>query len=152
MTIYQLKKPCFLLDWGPHPDDEGHAHYDTHAEAQAVLAGERGDGDGDEGELVQLAPARIRELPYLCWVAECDAPDGPEGTCGDTLGDDDEGPACIHFASADELFEWMPGEGWTRLGADGALCWTCCPEGAASPEPSPVELEAAGQLRFPGVA
>lgn len=147
MSIHQLKAPCFVLDWGPHPDDVGLAHYDTHAEAEAALAGERDEDGGG------LAPARIRELPYLCWVAECDAPEGPEGTCGDTLGDDDEGPTCIHFESADELFEWMPGEGWTRAGADGALCYDHgpdCPDELPA-SLSPAEIEAAGQLALPGV-
>ena len=148
MTIHQLKAPCFVLDWGPHPDDEGLAHYDTRAEAEAALAGERDEDGGG------LAPASIRELPYLCWVAECDAPEGPEGTCGDTLGDDDEGPTCIHFESADELFEWMPDEGWSRAGADGALCYDHgpdCPDELPA-SLSPAELEAAGQMRLPGVA
>ena len=88
-----------------------------------------------------------------CWIAECDAPDGPEGTCGITLGDEDEGPTCIHFETSDQIIDWMPGEGWAQDGPDGALCSAHHPDGPdaePSPLPSPAQLEAAGQLPLPG--
>ena len=75
-----------------------------------------------------------------------------EGTSGNTLGDEEEGPSCVHFETVEELLGWMPGESWTRDGADGALCWTHSPEDAAALPSSPAEPEAAGQLRLPGVA
>jgi len=156
VTIRQLPKPCFTLAPSPWDDDEGEPHYDTHAEAEAALAGLRDETDPDDpDDRPLLAKSRPRQLDAPCWVAECDAPRGMEGTCGDTLGDEDEGPPCIHFETVEELLGWMPYEGWVQVGADGALCgndaelggWPILP-----PRVSPAELEAAGQLRLPGVA
>jgi hypothetical protein len=154
MTIRQLKASCFVLDPNPRGRDEGLAHYDMRETAEAALAGERDDAGGDEDALARLDGIGIRQLDGSCWVAECDAPDGPDGCCGDTLGDEDEGPSCVHFEALDGLLEWMPGEGWVRVGADGALCgrhaelggWPVLP-----PRVPPAEQEAAGQLVIPGV-
>ena len=151
MTIHQLKQPCWVLD--PAPDDERDPHYDTHAEAEAALAELREDTDPDDpDDRPLLAKSRPRRLDVSCWVAECDAPDGPDGICGDTLGDEEEGPSCIHFESLEELYGWAPGEGWIQVFADNALCSAHNPD---NPQPallSPAELEAAGQMRLPGVA
>lgn len=152
MTIHQLAKPCWVLAPNPHDDDDRLSHYGTHAEAGSALAGERRDADGDDEEVARLAAIRATELPQPCWVAECDAPGGPEGCCSNTLGDEDEGPSCIHFETLDELLEWMPGEQWVRSGADGVLCYSHRPDDTPPIPPSPAELEAAGQLRLPGVA
>lgn len=156
MTIHQLKQPCWALDPSPWDDGQGIPHYDTHAEAEAALAGEREEIDGDDEiarkERAQPAAVQIKRLDAACWVAECDAPDGPDGICGATLGDEDEGPSCVHFETAGELFDWMPGESWIRVFADGALCWIHSPDNPEPPPPSPAELEAAGQMRLPGVA
>lgn len=155
MTIRQLPKSCFTLDPSPWDDGEGIPHYDTAAEAEAALAEEREEIDGDDEiaakETAALAKVRVKRLGTPCWVAECDAPRGMEGTCGETLGDEDEGPSCIHFETVGELSGWMPGEGWVRVFADSALCGNHNPDNPAPP-PSPAELEAAGQLRLPGVA
>jgi hypothetical protein len=97
----------------------------------------------------------IHQLENGRWVAECDAPEGQEGTCGETLGDEAEGPPRIHFATLEELLGWMPGERWARTGPDGALCYVhgpYWPDGEPEPAVSPAGLEAAGQLRLPGVA
>ena len=151
MTIHQLPKPCWVLSPNPR-DDGGLSHYGTRAEAAAALAEERRDADGDgEEALARLAAIRVVELPQPCWVAECDAPDGPEGCCDTTLGDEYEGPSCIHFKTLDELLEWMPGEGWVRRGADGALCYGHRPDDTPPAPPSPAELEEAGQMRLPWV-
>jgi hypothetical protein len=150
MTIHQLPEPCFVLD--PNPWRYSQPHYGTRAEAEAALAKEREETDSDdESELNRLAATRTRQLSAPCWIAECDAPEGPEGTCGDTLGDEDEGPSCIHFGTVEELFAWMPGEGWIRVFADNALCWSHSPENPAPPSPSPAEQEAAGHLVIPGI-
>jgi len=154
MTIRRLDKPCFVLDPPPWDEDErGAEHYETRDAAEAVLAGERANaGPDDQEEQAQAAAARVRQLDAPCWVAECDAPEDASGTCGNTLGDEEEGPSCVHFETPDELFDWMPGEGWTRAGADGALCYDHRPEDAEMPAPpSPAEQEAAGQLVLPGV-
>lgn len=152
MTIHQLKKSCFVLDPSPWDDDEGEPHYDTHAEAEVALAELRGNTDPDDpDDRPLLAKSRPRQLNAPCWVAECDAPDGPEGTCGDTLGDEDEGPSCVHFETVEELLGWMPGERWIQVFADNALCWSHSPDNPAAPPPSPAEIEAAGQLVLPGV-
>ena len=152
MTIRQLPKPCFILDPSPWGDDHGTPHYGTWAEADEALRERRGELGPDPLDLASIETARVRRLDAACWVAECDAPRGPEGTCGDTLGDEDEGPACIHFETVEELFGWMPAERWIRVFADGALCWTHSPDNPEPPPPGPRELEAAGQLRLPGVA
>jgi hypothetical protein len=153
MTIRQLPKPCFTLDPSPWDDDEGEPHYDTHAEAEAALAELRDGTDPDDpDDRPLLAKSRPRRLDTRCWVAECDAPDGPDGICGDTLGDEEEGPACVHFGTVEELLGWMPGEGWTQVFADNALCGNHNPDNPEPPPPSPAELEAAGQMRLPGVA
>jgi len=153
MTIRQLKSSCFTLDPSPWNDEEGESHYGTHAEAEAALAELYDETDPDDpDDRPLLGKSRPRRLDAPCWVAECDAPDGMEGTCGATLGDEDEGPSCIHFKVIEALFDWMPGEGWVRIFADNALCWNHSPDNPAPPQPSPAELEAAGQLRLPGVA
>jgi hypothetical protein len=157
MTIRQLPKPCFEFDPDPYDDDDeglGSPHFATEAEADTALAELREDRAPDPELLAELAEVRVRELAMPCWVAECDAPDGPEGTCGDTLGDEDEGPACIHFETSDQAIDWMPYEGWAQDGPDGALCSTHRPDDSGDPPPllpSPAELEAAGQLVLPGV-
>ena len=150
MTIHQLKAPCWTLV--PPPDDERDPHYGTWHEADEALRELREELGPDPLDLTALESVRAKRLDTPCWVAECDAPDGPEGTCGETLGDDDEGPSCIHFETAEELSGWMPAECWTHFGPDGALCCAHSPHEAAGPLPSaPAELEAAGQLRLPGV-
>jgi hypothetical protein len=151
MTIHQLRKPCFTLDPSPWDDDHGTPHYRTRAEADEALRERREELSPDPLDLASIETTRVRQASSPCWVAECDGADGPEGTCGETLGDEEEGPSCIHFGSADEVIAWMPGEGWTRRGADGALCWAGSGEREPVP-PAPAELEAAGQLRLPGVA
>jgi len=127
MTIHQLRKPCFMLDPSPWDDDAGVPHYPTRYKARKELAGVRGEHDDDDTEV----------------LAECDG-----SGCKDTLGDEEEGPSCIHFDTADEVIAWMPGESWTRTGPDGALCWAHSPEDVTPLPPSPRELEAAGQLRL----
>lgn len=146
MTIHQLSKPCFVLDPSPWGDDAGLPHFATRYKARKELAEVRAEHDDDGERLAALARVRTRRLPALCWIAECDGPG-----CNDTLGDDEEGPSTIHFETADEVIGWMPGEGWTRTGGDGALCWDDSPDDPEPVPPSPGELEAAGQLRLPGV-
>jgi len=152
MTIRQLPKPCFTLDPSPWDDDHGTPHYGTWAEADEALRERRAELAPDPRDLAGIETARVTRLGSPCWVAECDAPRGMEGTCGETLGDEEEGPSCIHFETAEELFDWMPGEGWIRVFADNTLCGNHSPDNPAPPPPSPAELEAAGQLRLPGVA
>ena len=155
MTIRQLKSPCFTLDPSPWDDDHGTPHYATWAEADEELRERREELGPDPLDLAAIETTRVKQLGSPCWVAECDAPYGMEGTCPETLGDEDEGPSCIHFETVEELFDWMLYEGWVRVGPDGALCgndaelggWPVLP-----PRVSPAELEAAGQLRLPGVA
>jgi hypothetical protein len=152
MTIRQLKSPCFTLDPSPWDDDQGTPHYGTQAEADEDLRERREELGPDPLDLASIETTRVKQADSPCWVAECDAPRGMEGTCGDTLGDEDEGPSCVHFEAVEELLGWMPGEGWIRVFADNALCWSHSPDNPAVQQPSPAELEAAGQLRLPGVA
>ncbi len=154
MTIHQLKKPCFILGPSPHDDDTVEPHYATWHEADDVLRELREERGPSPEDLAGLEPVRVKALPGPCWVAECDGPDGPEGVCGDMLGDEDEGPFCVHFETSDEAIDWMPGEGWAKDGPDGALCHVHRPGNsgdAPSSSPSPAELEAAGRPVLPGV-
>jgi hypothetical protein len=142
MTVHQLRKRCFILDPSPWDDDAGVPHYATRYRARKDLAECLAECDDDDAEKRgRLAKVRAKHLPAPCWIAYCDGPG-----CNDTLGDEEEGPSCIHFATADQVIAWMPGEGWTRTGADGALCHL---DSDGEPEPippSPAEQEAAGQL------
>jgi len=154
MTIRQLPEPCFTLDPSPWDKDQGEPHYETLAEAEAALAEEREDTEGVDIELARLAKVSVKRLDAPCWVAECDAPGGQEGTCPETLGDEEEGPSRIHFETVEELFGWMPGEGWVRVAADGALCGHHAEMGGhpiLPPQASAAEQEKAGQLSLPGV-
>jgi hypothetical protein len=149
MTIHQLPEPCFVLDPSPWDEDEGEPHYETRAEAEAALTGLYENTDPDDRP--ELGKTQVRRLGAACWVADCDAPDGPDGTCPETLGDAEEGPSCIHFETVDELFDWMPGESWTRQAPDRAFCWFHSRTTPPVAAPSPAEQEKAGQLRLPGV-
>jgi len=149
MTIRQLPEPCWTLRPHPWQDDTGDPHCATRAEALDCLAFFLEFREGDPEEVARLEGIQARQGDGQCWVAECDAPDGPEGTCGETLGDDEEGPSCIHFGTLEELLGWLPGEGWTRSGPDGALCAGDSPDVAdAAAVAAPAELEAAGQMRL----
>jgi hypothetical protein len=150
MTIRQLPEPCWVLRPDPWQDGSN-PHYATRAEALEILAFLLKLREGDPEEAARLEGAQACQEDGRCWVAECDAPDGPEGTCGETLGDDEEGPSCVCFETLEELLAWLPGEGWTRSGPDGALCAGDSPDEAPAP-PAAAELEAAGQMRLPGVA
>ena len=150
MTIRQIKAPCWALR--PQPDAERDPHYGTRHEADEALRELREEHGPDPLDLAALESVRAKQLDTPCWVAECDAPRGMEGTCGETLGDEEEGPSCIHFETVEELSGWMPGGGWIRVFADNALCGGHNPDNPALSQPSPAELEAAGQLRLPGVA
>jgi hypothetical protein len=153
MTIRQLPEPCFVLDPSPWGEDEGTPHYGTHAKAEAALTELYENTDPDDPDVRPLlGKSRPCWLDAPCWVAECDAPDAQEGICGDTLGDEEEGPSRIHFETVEELFGWMPGEGWIRIFADGALCSTHNPDNPELPPLSPAEQEKAGQLVIPGVS
>lgn len=154
MTIHQLPKPCFVLDPSPWERDEGNPHYVTWAEADEALRERREEIGPDPRDLAVIESCHVKQLDAPCWVAECDAPRGLEGTCGDTLGDEDEGPACIHFETLDGLLAWLPIERWLRAGVDHALCYTHqphYPDDPPQPPSSPAEQEKAGQLIIPGV-
>jgi hypothetical protein len=90
--------------------------------------------------------AKVRQEEDRCWVIQCD------GDCEQHIDEEDECyiSHCETRAAAEEtMAAWR----WSYL-ADSELvyCETDRPEGAEIPPPSPAELEAAGQLRLPGVA
>jgi hypothetical protein len=163
MTIRQLPKPCFTLDPSPwDEDDYGTPHYKTWAEASEALTELREERGPSPEDLAELEPVKVKREDSPCWIAECDA-DG----CEETYEDDEGGGS--HFGSAAELETWMAPDGWTyrggdvdefwpapgtwtRLHADEVFCSGHRPADAQVPPPSPAELEAAGQLRLPGVA
>ena len=147
MTIHQLKDPCWVLDPSPYGDDDyGDPHYGTEIEAAKGLRELREERADDYPERLAAAmAARVKRDESPCWVAECDA-DG----CNETYNDDEGGAS--HFPALATLEEWVRSDGWTTAEPDLAYCWNDTPEDAPAPLPSPAELEAAGQLRLPGVA
>ena len=136
MTIHQLKDPCWELH-PPLPGYDRECHYDTKAEARKAL---REALDEDIG----VNPAtRPRQLPGRCWVIQCD------GECEQHIDEEDECyiSHCETPALAGEVVAaWR----WKTTG-DLVFCETDAPETAELPPLSPAELEAAGQLRLPGV-
>ena len=138
MTIHQLKEPCWELDPNPYGDDEaGIQHFPS-----------RGEADDELGRLRTERRAadrtRAKQASAACWVAVCD-------DCGKQFIDDDAGGS--HFGTVDgDLEDYLKWDGWTRTAPDGCRCWDCSPEDVAPLPLSPAELEAAGQMRLPGVA
>jgi hypothetical protein len=95
-------------------------------------------------DLAEIESVKVKQEDGPCWVAECDAPD-----CDEQYSDDDYGGN--HFETAAELEGWIRADGWTTAAPDLAYCCAHSPEDAEPLPPSPAELEAAGQLRLPGV-
>ena len=166
MTIRQLKEPCWVLDPSPYDDEYGEPHYKTRAEADDALRELREERGPSPEDLAELEPVKVQALAGPCWVAECDAPDGPDGICGEQYSDEDYGGN--HFTTPEEVIGRIGEDGWTYRGGDvdefwpAPGSWACgaaglvrcgshSPEDAPKPPPSPAELEAAGQLRLPGV-
>ena len=137
MTIRQLKNPCWVLR--PSLDDERNPHYETKAEALGALSEARDDGEpAIKSDAVQLAER--------CWVAQC------SGECEQVIDEEDE---CwvIHCDTCKAAEDLARSWNWV-YSPDGrsVFCTGCAPENAEPVPPSPAELEAAGQLRLPGVA
>lgn len=145
MTIHQLKDRCWTLEPNPWGDSDcGIPHHKTWAEASEALAELRKERGPDPRDLADLERVRPEQGESPCWIAECDSPG-----CEETYSDEDSGGE--HYGSADSLMTWMTADGWTTGVPDKAYCYGDA-EGGTPPPPSPAELEAAGQLRFPGVA
>lgn len=163
MTIHQLPGPC----WGivpKLPRDDGDPHYDTRAEALAAIR-EAWDEDREHARglvATALEKAWWREFRFRlsrwrpgtpsprkaaarCWLVQCD------GGCEQAIDEEDEGYVvhCDSRRDAEDLarsWEWV-----YSPDARSVFCTGCAPEDAAPVPPSPAELEAAGQLRLPGV-
>ena len=160
MTIHQLPDRCWAVT--PRlPREDGDPHYDTRAEALTAIR-EAWDFDRDWAfddqlrvrwrefrfRLSRLRPGapRPRQHDDRCWVVQDD------GDCGQVIDEEDEGYIvhCDSRRAAEDLarsWEWA-------YSADGrsVYCPCCSPEDAEPVPPSPAELEAAGQMRLPGVA
>lgn len=137
MTIHQLRERCWELQ--PPTDDERSPHYGTEAAALEALKEDREDHG------TPYADTRPVQLAAPCWLVQCD------GECEMVLDEEDEGYV-FHHDSRAEAEKTMTPYHWA-FGADGRVfCEADAPEGSVSAYPSPAELEAAGQLRLPGVA
>lgn len=136
MTIHQLKDRCWVLDPEP-PGEDYHRHHDTRADARTELR--RALDEGFTGP-----ESKPRLLDARCWVVRCD------GDCEQHIDEEDEG-FISHCESRTLAEEVMAAYQWAYHG-DLVFCETDRPEGAELPPPSPAELEAAGQMRLPGVA
>jgi hypothetical protein len=162
MTVHQLRGPC----WTVTPrlsDEDGDPCYDARADALADIR-DAWDTDREHARgLVATALERAwwREFCWRlsrlrpcapkprqagrCWVAQCD------GECEMVLDEEDE--CCVfHHGSAAEAAKTVASYGWV-YSADGrfVFCEEDAPEDAAPPSPTPAELEAAGQMRLPGL-
>ena len=141
------------------PREQGDPCYDTRAKALAAVR-EAWDEDRDwtfddrlrvrwrefRFRLSRLRPGapRPRRLPVCCWVVQCD------GECETTLDTEDEGYVYHHHSFAAALGTVRAYE-WKQAG-DRVFCEKDAPGDGQLPPPAPAELEAAGQLRLPGVA
>lgn len=138
MTIHQIDGPCWVIV--PADNDEWSAHYDRWDDASSAAAEARAED--------RMSRAMAGRLPAPCWVAECDGP------CEGQLGADGNP---LHCTTKAEVLDVMRQQGWTVTpgvlsGDELVYCADDKPGDAASFPPSPAELEAAGQLRLPGVA
>ncbi len=132
MTIHQLKDPCWVLR---HPNGDTE-HYAGRAPAEAEVFRLREDDPDPDVTIIHRTTR--------CWVVECD------GECETVLDTEDEGYV-FHHDSRAEAEHTVVGYDWA-LDDDGRVfCEEDRPSGAKVP-PSPAELEAAGQMRLPGVA
>jgi hypothetical protein len=141
VTIHQLPERCWVTDPAiPGSCDE--PHYDSGDEAGTAIAVAREDDPG--------LKATVRQLDAPCWLVQCD------GDCETTL--DEEGECFVmHFDSRQDAETSMASYDWTVTagpisGDDLVYCDGDRPGDVPLPPPSPAELEAAGQLRLPGVA
>jgi len=158
MTIHQLREPCWALQ-PKLPREDGDPHYGTRRKALAAIR-EAWDEDRDwtfddqlrvrwrefRFRLSRLRPGapRPRQVPGRCWIVQCD------GECEIVLDDEDEG--CVfHHGTRAAAERTMANYDFVYAG-DLVFCEDDAPQGAEPPPPSPAELEAAGQLRLPGVA
>jgi hypothetical protein len=160
MTIHQLGAPC----WTVIPrlsDEDGDPCYGSRAEALTAIR-EAWDMDRDwtfddrlrvwwrefRFRVSRLRPGapRPRRTAGRCWLVQCD------GECETVLDTEDEG-VTFHHRSAAEAAKTVASYEWV-YSADGrsVFCEEDAPEDAAPPPLTPAELEAAGQLRLPGVA
>ena len=158
MTIRQLKEPCWAIR-PPLPREDGDPCYDSRAEALAAIR-EAWDEDRDWAfddqlrvrwreflyRLSRLRPGapRPRRLAGRCWVVQCD------GECETILDTEDEG--CVyHHHSRAAAMDTVKAYDW-RYAGDRVFCEEDAPADGQVPPPTPAELEAAGQMRLPGVA
>lgn len=74
------------------------------------------DGTGDGRHFPEQAEDSWKELPYLCFVAECDGKPGQP--CGEPMGNDEF--AFTHFATFEEARSAAPDEEW-QISPDGVV-------------------------------
>lgn len=157
MTIHQLKDPCWTIR-PKLPRAAGDECYGARAGALKAIR-EAWDEDRDWTfddqlrvrwreflyRLSRLRPGapRPRQSGVRCWVVQCD------GECEVTLDTEDEGYV-FHHASFAKAESTARAYEWRHVG-DLVFCETDAPADGEVPPPSPAELEAAGQLRLPGV-
>lgn len=135
--IYQLSRHCWAMD--PQPSGEDYLrHWDTRKEVTAAIREAKRDDDCFNPD------TKPRELESGCWLIQCD------GECEEHVDELDEG-YISHCESRQVAEEMMAAYRWSYRG-DLVFCEEDAPEGSEIPPPSPAELEAAGQMRLPGVA
>jgi hypothetical protein len=147
MTIRQLKDRCWHLD--PPPEDERDPHYDNRHDADDALRDLREERGPDPLDLAALESCHAKQLDGPCWVVQCD------GECEVELDTEDEGYT-YHHDSPEAAMETVGAYGWTvttgPVSGVRVYCPEDRPEDTVPAPPTVAELEAAGQLRLPGVA
>ena len=157
MTVYKLPACCWVIT-PKLPLDAQDPHYDTRTGALAAIR-EAWDEDrdwSDPGRIgawwreVRFLVYRLRrdapkprQLKAVCWLIQCDG-------CEEPIDEQDEG-YIAHCTSRLDAEETMAAYEWSYRG-DLAFCPADAPGDSVPVPPSPAEQEAAGQLRFPGVA
>jgi hypothetical protein len=137
MTIHQLPDRCWATDPASlDGDDERQPHYDSEADALREIK----DAREENPELTAAA----RQLDAPCWVVQCD------GECEVVLDTEDEGYVYHHETRA-EAEQTVSSYDWAFSSDGRVFCEEDAPADAVA-LPTPAELEAAGQLRLPGVA
>ena len=137
MTIHQLPHRCWELQ--PPTDDERSPHYGTEAGALAALKEDRENHDA------AYADTKPVQLEAPCWAVQCD------GECETVLDEEDEGYIFHHDSRADAE-RTAAGYHFASDDHGRVFCEEDAPKSAGPMYPSAAELEAAGQLRLPGVA
>jgi len=138
MSVHQLDDCCWELV-NPGEDDDKQHFEDAAGANSAVMRSRKRN---------PKSTASVRLLESPCWLVQCD------GECEQVIDEEDEGITRHHESQAEaestaSAWEWVLAP--ALVGGPLAYCPEDRPEDTEAPLPSAEELEAAGQMRLPGV-